>query len=101
MGMNNIYYRFTHLASNDGVRDHAGAAAHEHHRPSPASKGRLRAVVARGLGHQRLRHVHGIARARWCVKQGVSKEAVQDAVRIAAVVHATAATLDGEDALAA
>jgi alkyl hydroperoxide reductase subunit D len=31
----------------------------------------------------------------------VSKDAVQAAVRIAAVVHAVAATLDGEAALAA
>jgi alkyl hydroperoxide reductase subunit D len=32
-------------------------------------------------------------------KAGLSAEAVQAAVRIAAVVHAVAATLDGEDAL--
>jgi alkyl hydroperoxide reductase subunit D len=32
---------------------------------------------------------------------GVSKEAIQQAVRIASVVHAVAATLDGEQALAA
>jgi len=31
---------------------------------------------------------------------GLSQEQVQAAVRIAAVVHAVAATLDGEDALA-
>jgi alkyl hydroperoxide reductase subunit D len=32
---------------------------------------------------------------------GLSQEQVQSAVRIGAVVHAVAATLDGEDALAA
>jgi alkyl hydroperoxide reductase subunit D len=32
---------------------------------------------------------------------GLSSEQVQASVRIAAVVHAVAATLDGEDALAA
>jgi alkyl hydroperoxide reductase subunit D len=35
------------------------------------------------------------------LQHGVSKEAVQAAVRIASVVHATAVTLDGEDAIAA
>ena len=35
------------------------------------------------------------------LQHGVGKEAVQAAVRIAAVIHATAATLDGEAALAA
>ena len=35
------------------------------------------------------------------LQHGISKEQVQAAVRIAAVVHATAATLDGEAALAA
>jgi len=34
-------------------------------------------------------------------KAGVSAEAIQAAVRIAAVVHAVAATLDGEQAQAA
>jgi alkyl hydroperoxide reductase subunit D len=34
-------------------------------------------------------------------KAGVSREAVQQTVRIAAVIHAVAATLDGEESLAA
>jgi alkyl hydroperoxide reductase subunit D len=35
------------------------------------------------------------------LQHGISKEQVQAAVRIAAVVNATATTLDAEDALAA
>jgi lipoyl-dependent peroxiredoxin subunit D len=34
------------------------------------------------------------------VKKGVSKEAVQDVIRIASVIHAVAAVIDGENALA-
>jgi alkyl hydroperoxide reductase subunit D len=34
-------------------------------------------------------------------KAGVSREAIQQAARIAAVIHAVAATLDGEQSLAA
>ena len=41
------------------------------------------------------------AHEKTLLTHGVSKEAIQAAVRIAAVVHATAATLDGEAALAA
>ena len=33
---------------------------------------------------------------RSCVKPGITAEQIQAAVRIAAVVHAVAATLDGE-----
>jgi alkyl hydroperoxide reductase subunit D len=40
-------------------------------------------------------HDHALKQA------GISKEAIQQAVRIASVIHAVAATLDGEEALAA
>ena len=51
--------------------------------------------------------VHRLPREGRCASDGITAEQVQAAVRIAAVVHAVAATLDGEavgqsaDALAA
>jgi len=49
MAMNNIYYRFVHLVH---VADYKTALRRQ---------GRFRAVVAGGLGRQRLRHVSGSA----------------------------------------
>ena len=95
MAMNNIYYRFTHLASA------------EDYRTLPA---RLRMNV---IGKP------GVDKADfelWCLavsamngcgvcidshekilrKAGLSAEQIQTAIRIAAVVHAVAVTLDGE-----
>ena len=62
MGMNNVYYRFLHLAENDGVRAPARQAAHERDRGAGHRQGKLRVVVAGGIGNQRLRHVHQLAR---------------------------------------
>jgi len=60
--MNNIYYRFVHLAGGDykkmPARLRMNVMANRGRR-----EGRLRALVARGLGDQRLRDVHRIARA--------------------------------------
>jgi len=95
MGMNNIYYRFQHLASN------------EKYRTMPA---RLRMNVLR---------THGVETADfelWCTavsaingcgrcvdahekvlrEKGMGEEAVIAAVRIASVVHALAVVLDAE-----
>lgn len=100
MAMNNIYYRFVHLSS---TTDYAQMPA------------RLRMNVIANPGVDRLDFelwslavsaVNGCgmcieSHEREVVKKGATKEMVQDTVRIAAVVHAVAATLDAEAALAA
>jgi alkyl hydroperoxide reductase subunit D len=100
MAMNNIYYRFTHLASD---KEYATMPA------------RLRMNVIANPGVAKadfelwslaVSAVNGCgacidAHGQVLRKAGVSREAIQQAVRIAAVVHAVAATLDGEEGLAA
>lgn len=95
MGMNNIYYRFTHLASAPDYKT------------MPA---RLRMNVIAKPGVEKVDFelwslaVSAINGCGMCIdshervvrEAGLSTEAVQAAVRIAAVVHAIAATLDGE-----
>jgi len=100
MAMNNIYYRFTHLASDP---DYATMPA------------RLRMNVIANPGVDKADFelwslaVSAINGCGKCIdahdqvlrKAGVSREAIQQAVRIASVIHAVAATLDGEQSLAA
>ncbi|HUC65877.1 MAG TPA: carboxymuconolactone decarboxylase family protein [Stellaceae bacterium] len=100
MAMNNIYYRFTHLASDP---DYATMPA------------RLRMNVIANPGVDKVDFelwslaVSAINGCGKCIdahdqvlrKAGLSREAVQQAVRIASVIHAVAATLDGEASLAA
>ncbi len=100
MAMNNIYYRFTHLASDP---DYATMPA------------RLRMNVIASPGVDKADFelwslaVSAINGCGKCIdahdqvlrKAGVSREAIQQAVRIASVIHAIAATLDGEASLAA
>lgn len=93
MAMNNIYYRFTHLAK------------HPDFLTMPA---RLRMNVIANPGVEKLDFelwalavsaVNGCGR---CIeahedvllKSGVAKEAIQDAVRIAAIIYAISVTLD-------
>lgn len=99
MGMNNIYYRFTHLVS---AADYKTLPA------------RLRMNVIGSPGVEKVDFelwslaVSAINGCGACVdaherelrKHGVAVETVQAAVRIAAVVKAIAVTLDGEQALA-
>lgn len=100
MAMNNIYYRFTHLASDP---DYATMPA------------RLRMNVIANPGVDKVDFelwslaVSAVNGCGKCIdahdqvlrKAGLSREAIQQAVRIASVIHAVAATLDGEAALAA
>jgi alkyl hydroperoxide reductase subunit D len=100
MAMNNIYYRFTHLASDP---DYATMPA------------RLRMNVIANPGVDKADFelwslaVSAINGCGKCIdahdqvlrKAGVSRDAIQQAVRIASVIHAVAATLDGEQSLAA
>jgi alkyl hydroperoxide reductase subunit D len=95
MAMNNIYYRFTHLASA------------EDYKTLPA---RLRMNVIAKPGVDKADFelwclaVSAINGCGVCIdshekilrEAGLSAEQIQAAVRIAAVVHAIAATLDGE-----
>lgn len=100
MAMNNVYYRFLHLVNDPDYR-------------SMPAKLRMNVIAKPGvekvdfeLWSLAVSAVNGCgtcieAHDRVLKQHGVSKEAIQQAVRIAAVVHAVAATLDGEDALAA
>lgn len=95
MGMNNIYYRFVHLVSDEAYGQ------------LPA---RLRMNVIGSPGIDKLDFellslaVSAVNGCGMCVdshektvrKGGLSVEAVQSAVRIAAVVHAVAVVLDAE-----
>lgn len=96
MAMNNIYYRFTHLVG------------HEDYAKMPA---RLRMNVIGNPGVDKVDFelwclavsaINGCGRCiesheREIIDKGASKEAVQDAVRVAAVVHAAAVVLEAED----
>jgi alkyl hydroperoxide reductase subunit D len=100
MAMNNIYYRFTHLASAPDYRI------------LPA-KLRMNAMARPGVPQVDFElwslAVSAINGCGVCVdthekalrSAGLGVEAIQAAVRIAAVVHAIAAVFDGERALAA
>ncbi len=99
MGMNNVYYRFTHMVSE------------KNYATLPA---KLRMQVIANPGVEKVDFelwslaVSAINGCGMCVdshdavvrKGGLSTEQVQTAVRIAAVVHAVSAVLDGEAALA-
>lgn len=94
MAMNNIYYRFTHLASSPDYRQ------------MPA-KLRMNVIGKPGVAKADFElwclAVSAINGCGMCIdahdkilrEAGVSAEQIQAAVRIAALVHAVAATLDG------
>ena len=95
MGMNNIYYRFQHLSGNDRYGQ------------IPA---RLRMQVIRSHGSDPIDFelwcvaVSAINGCGTCVashekvlrEKGISEEAILAAVRIASVIHGSAAVLDAE-----
>lgn len=99
MSMNNVYYRFLHLVEN------------EEYSKLPA---KLRMNVIGNPGTSRIDFelwslavsaVNGcgkciVAHEKVLRDAGVSVEEIQAAVRIASVIHAVAATLEAEDALA-
>jgi alkyl hydroperoxide reductase subunit D len=98
MGMNNIYYRFTHLASAPDYK-------------TMPAKLRMNVITKPGvekadfeLWSLAVSAINGCgmcidAHERELRKAGVGAEAIQAAVRIAATVHAVAAVLDGEAAV--
>jgi len=95
MGMNNIYYRFTHLVGQDEYR----------HMPARL---RMQAIANPGvdkvdfeLWSLAVSAINGCgvcveAHERHVIGQGLKREAVQDAVRIAAVLHGIAMALEAE-----
>ncbi len=99
MAMNNVYYRFTHLVSAP------------EYRTLPA-KLRMNVIGKPGVAKPDFElwslAVSAINGCGMCIdaherelrKAGLTAEAIQSAVRIAAVVHAVASTLDGEPRLA-
>ncbi|MDB5412415.1 MAG: alkyl hydroperoxide reductase [Rubritepida sp.] len=99
MGMNNIYYRFTHLVGGDYATMPAKLRMNVIGKPGVDKVDfelwSLAVSAINGCGMCMESHekvvVHG----------GLGKEQVQAAIRIASVVHATAVTIDAEEALAA
>ena len=95
MGMNNVYYRFLHLAEN------------EEYARLPA-KLRMNVIGAPGTAKENFElwslAVSAINGCGLCITAhdqvvraaGITTEQVQAAVRIAAVVHAVSVTLEGE-----
>ncbi len=97
MGMNNVYYRFTHLVGGEYPRLPAKLRMNVMAKPGVEKADfelwSLAVSAINGCGMCMEAH------ERVVVQAGLGREQVQAAVRIAAVVHAVAATLDGEDAL--
>jgi len=98
MGMNNIYYRFTHLVVGDYANMPAKLRMSVMARPGVEKADfelwSLAVSAVNGCGMCMESHEKVLRQA------GITQEQIQAAVRIAAVVHAVAATLDGEAALA-
>ncbi|MEM6780515.1 MAG: carboxymuconolactone decarboxylase family protein [Pseudomonadota bacterium] len=100
MGMNNVYYRFVHLASTKDYQ-------------SMPAKLRMNIIANPGVDKHdfelwslAVSAINGCgmcidAHEQELIKGGMSKEQIQTSVRIASVIHAAAAILDGEEALQA
>ncbi|HET7307351.1 MAG TPA: carboxymuconolactone decarboxylase family protein [Gammaproteobacteria bacterium] len=97
MGMNNIYYRFTHLVDDPGYMNMRTSL-------------RMNVIARPGVGKTDFElaslAVSAINGCGSCIsshektlrQQNVSAQAVQSAVRIAAVIHAVAVTLEQQEA---
>jgi alkyl hydroperoxide reductase subunit D len=97
MAMNNVYYRFTHLVSAPDYRTlpaklRMNAMAKPGVEKVDFELWSLAVSAVNGCGMCLDSHEKVLRQA------GLGVEAIQAAVRIAAVVHAVAATLDGEAA---
>ena len=99
MGMNNIYYRFAHLASNKEYQ-------------SMPAKLRMNVIANHGIEKDDFElwslAVSAVNGCGLCIdsheaqllRAGITKDQIHTVVRIASVVHAVSAVLDGEVALA-
>jgi alkyl hydroperoxide reductase subunit D len=97
MGMNNVYYRFLHLVDD------------EEYQTLPARL-RMQIIAGHGIGRDDFEllslAVSAVNGCGLCISShekklraaGVSREAIQSAVRIAAVIHAVAGALEFEAA---
>jgi alkyl hydroperoxide reductase subunit D len=98
MAMNNIYYRFTHLVQGDYAQMPAKLRMNVMARPGVDKADfelwSLAVSAINGCGMCMESH------EKIVLQHGIGREAVQAAVRIAAVIHATAVTLEAEAALA-
>ena len=98
MGMNNVYYRFVHLAGGDykkmPARLRMNVMANPGVEKADFELWSLAVSAVNGCGLCIESHEHELRKA------GLTAEQIQAAVRIAAVVHAVAAVLDGEGAAA-
>ncbi len=96
MGMNNIYYRFVHLAGGDYKSMPAKLRMNVMANPGVDKNDfelwSLAVSAVNGCGMCIESHEHHLRKA------GFSAEQIQASIRIAAVVHAVAAVLDGEAA---
>jgi alkyl hydroperoxide reductase subunit D len=100
MAMNNVYYRFTHLvASEEYAKLPAKLRMNAMANPGTSKENfelwSLAVSAVNGCGKCIAAHERVLRAA------GVGAEQVQAAVRIAAVVHAVAVTLQAEEALSA
>lgn len=98
MGMNNIYYRFVHLASNKDYQ-------------TMQAKLRMNIIANPGVEKDDFElwslAVSAINGCGMCIdaheaqllKNNISKEQIQTAVRVASTMHAVSAIMDGEDAM--
>ncbi len=97
MAMNNVYYRFTHAVSGDYAKMPARLRMNVMAKPGVDKLDfelwSLAVSAINGCGMCMESHEAAVRAA------GMGQEQVQAAIRIASVVHAVAATLDGEDAL--
>lgn len=96
MAMNNIYYRFQHLVQKPDyttmpARLRMNVIANPGVDKADFELWCLAVSAINGCGRCIESHEHEV------IEKGLSKEAVQDSVRIAAVIHATAVTLQAED----
>jgi alkyl hydroperoxide reductase subunit D len=97
--MNNVYYRFVHLVGGDYARMPAKLRMNVMAKPgvdrADFELWSLAVSAVNGCGMCLESHEKVVREA------GLTQEQVQAAVRIGSVVHAVAAILDGEDAIAA
>ena len=99
MGMNNVYYRFTHLVGGQYAQLPAKLRMNVIGKPGVEKADfelwSLAVSAINGCGMCMESH------EKMLVQAGLTREQIQAAIRIAAVVHAVAAAIDGEDALSA
>lgn len=98
MGMNNVYYRFVHLVGGEYGTMPAKLRMNIIGKPGVEKVDfelwSLAVSAVNGCGMCMESHEKVV------LQGGLGREAVQAAIRIAAVVHGVAAVIDGEDALA-